>query len=398
MSLEKKVKRFDRATLGKAIRLDNGFMRVPAKLTRTGVFEYDAPGGKIVRELRLPEEVFKQVSLDSFYLKPVVDDHPTENNGVVDSTNVRRLSVGTVGTVTRDGKFVVADLMIVDSRANEKVEAGKRELSCGYFCDREPAEPGATWQDPESGESTPYDYIQRNITGNHVAIVARGRAGPEARISLDAAGDALQFDSQTQTGVQPQKETMKFTIHGVEFEVSTEIASAIAAERAINADTLTAVKAETVKLKSDADKAQAVTDSKSAEVTKLTADLASARDPKTLSAAVAERVALESKAVVVLGTETKLDAMSNQEIKIAVVAKSNPALKLDGKSADYINCAFDLVDAKSAAPVENPLTVAARKAIASTPEVKADGKPMTKADHHKAIFSIDASEVKPARF
>ena len=38
----------------------------------------------------------------------------------------------------------------------------------------------------------------------------------------------------------------------------------------------------------------------------------------------------------------KADEMSNEEIKKAVVAKVHPKLNLDGKSAEYIEVAFDL--------------------------------------------------------
>lgn len=399
MSLEKKVRRFDRATLGKAIRLDNGFIRAPAKLARVGVLEYVGTNGKTWRELRLPEEVFSADSLDSFYLKPVVDDHPNVNRGVVDADNARALTAGTVGVTKRDGDFVVADLMLTDAAVIAKVESGKREISCGYFCDREPAPAGAKWKDPNTDELIPYDFIQRNITGNHVAIVAKGRAGPEVRISLDA-GDAMQCDSQTQTGVQPQKANqMKFTIHGVDFEIDPAVVQAITAERQINADAMQAVKDSNAKLKADADKTSARADSADAKVATLTAELSSARDPKFLSAAITERVALENKAAPVLGADTKLDAMTNDQIKRAVVAKLNPALKLDEKSADYVQAAFDLVDVK-AIETTNPITEAARKAI-ETATPNQDTRPVSVADAKKkfnqSIFATDAAASKPSR-
>ena len=57
------------------------------------------------------------------------------------------------------------------------MERGKLEISCGYTCDTE-EKPGThpIWGD--------YDAIQRNILGNHVAIVDQGRAGT-AKVRMD---------------------------------------------------------------------------------------------------------------------------------------------------------------------------------------------------------------------
>ena len=56
-----------------------------------------------------------------------------------------------------------------------------------------------------------YDFIQRNIRANHVAIVDRARAGDSARIRLDSADAVL---------VEEEGNTVKIKLDGaVEFDV-----------------------------------------------------------------------------------------------------------------------------------------------------------------------------------
>lgn len=145
-------------------------------IARTGTMDY-APGevpidpgiGLLIRIERRAEEVFRQNTIDSFAGKPVCDDHPPED---VTPANWRNYAVGVVQNPRRgDGAFedcLVADLLITDADAIEAVLSGKREVSCGYDAEYYQIEPGR-------GE-------QRNIVGNHVALVDRGRCGPRCSI------------------------------------------------------------------------------------------------------------------------------------------------------------------------------------------------------------------------
>ena len=85
------------------------------------------------------------------------------------------------GTLRKDGEFVAGELLVTDADLIKKLEDGAaRELSCGYNCDLD-EKPGVT------ADGLRYDAIQRNIRGNHVAVVPKGRAGPEARVRMDGA-------------------------------------------------------------------------------------------------------------------------------------------------------------------------------------------------------------------
>lgn len=121
---------------------------------------------------RRPEEVFADAALASFEGKPVTDDHPPE---LLTPDTVRQYEKGHAQNV-RPGSgewegYVLADLHIHDRELMDKIQAGKREISCGYECEYR-KEPDGT-------------YSQHNIRGNHVAVVDRGRAGKRAAI-LDA--------------------------------------------------------------------------------------------------------------------------------------------------------------------------------------------------------------------
>jgi hypothetical protein len=107
----------------------------------------------------------------SFESKPVTDGHPPEWVG---PSNVNAYHRGHArdlrkGEVMEDGEMpLVADLIIMDAVLIDKITAGLREISCGYDCQYVPIGEG--------------QYAQRQIRGNHIAVVKDGRAGDHVRI------------------------------------------------------------------------------------------------------------------------------------------------------------------------------------------------------------------------
>ena len=146
-------------------------------ISRTGDQEYmgweigipGAGGGQIVTVNRPPEEVFSTAALASFEGKPVTNDHPPV---LIGPDDVKTYEMGHAQNVRRgEGEweeYTLADLHIHDRELIDAVQSGKREISCGYECEYVP-----------NGDGT---YTQRNIRGNHVAVVERGRAGKRAAI------------------------------------------------------------------------------------------------------------------------------------------------------------------------------------------------------------------------
>jgi len=194
--------RIDRGNLSKPVKMSNGWLRIDGRITRTGVFTYRNSDGTMRRELRLPEEVFKSDAMQSFALVPVTDEHPP---GFLDAKNTREYARGSVaGTLRKDGEFIAGELLVTDADLIKKLEDGAaRELSCGYNCDLDEV-PGVT------SDGLRYDAIQRNIRGNHVAVVPKGRAGPEARVRMDGASvEVLDGDDD-----QPRDESGKWSSTG----------------------------------------------------------------------------------------------------------------------------------------------------------------------------------------
>ena len=70
------VMRLDFGAFSKVERTPQGGMRIPANLTRTGVFIYRRKDGTERRELREPAEVFHADSLSTLRSAPVTNLHP----------------------------------------------------------------------------------------------------------------------------------------------------------------------------------------------------------------------------------------------------------------------------------------------------------------------------------
>jgi hypothetical protein len=211
--LNKPVRRYDVGTLTGAHRTPQGYLRAPAYATRTGVFRYQQPDGTVRREYRPADEVFKQDSLATLAGIPLTNNHPTS---LLDQKNTREHSIGYTGdTVTQEGDMVKVPVTITDEDSINAVEGGKKqEVSCGYTCDLEDT-PGVT----AAGEE--YDFIQKNIVYNHLAIVGKGRAGPAARIHLDSA-DAVMVTQNLEGD-----KMVKIDIDGTKFDVAPEAADAM---------------------------------------------------------------------------------------------------------------------------------------------------------------------------
>lgn len=142
---------------------------------------------------RLPEDVFRAETIDSFNGKSIVDNHPDDVNGV-NPANWQELSVGVVLDPRRgkgdQSEVLLADLLITHKDAIEAVLAGKREVSCGYDCQYAIAEDGRGFQ--------------QNIIGNHVALVEKGRCGARCAIG-DRQGAEMKLIDKLRGLVGPDK-------------------------------------------------------------------------------------------------------------------------------------------------------------------------------------------------
>lgn len=338
------VRRYDAPeAMQKPEHLPNGWLKCDAVLTKTGVFKYRNPDGTERRELRLPQNVFDNTSLETFRLVPVTDDHP--DVGWLDATNTKQYQCGTVEMPIRDGDKMRAKMLITDSALVAKIlNRDKVQVSNGYFADLE----------IRSGEyeGEAFDAVQTNIRGNHVAIVDEARAGPEARIKLDSSDavmvDVLKGDHAPQ-GVKKMANVCKYRIDKVDYEdVPVAAAQAFKAHEKELENKLDKKRAKIEELTADNGRLAGRCDALTAELKKTQEALRASRDPKTLASFVNARVDLVSKAKELIGSDDfKADAMSDREIKTAVIAKLSPGLKLDGKSDEYVTACFDTLSTKS---------------------------------------------------
>lgn len=313
--------------IGKVEVLPSGALRIPGRLTRTGVLVYKRADGTEQRELRLPEEVFHADSLATLRAAAVTDLHP---RGQVTPDNWQHLSVGTVGDdVRRDGEteWVAASVIVARADAIGKVQSGERsELSCGYACtiDETPGE----W----NGER--YDAVQRGITYNHLAILPKGtaRAGSGAALRLDSDGHEIAPVEEP-----PKKEQVKMKkvrIDGRTFELEDDVASAFErhdAEKDAEIASLTSKATEATKR---ADKAEARADAAEAEVK-------TATSPEAMAERVRARTKLVTDARKLAGADFKVDGKTDEQVRADAIAAVNGADFVKDKSADYIESAFD---------------------------------------------------------
>jgi Uncharacterized protein conserved in bacteria (DUF2213) len=137
---------------------------------------------KVFRPL---DEVTSKETIASFDGKSIVDEHPPAHmapGSLVTIDNERDLTCGhmqnvRVGPALGTGEVpLIADLHVKDSDLIDKIDAGIRDVSCGY-----------TYILKRLANGT---FIQTNIRGNHIAVVPQGRAGADISIQDSAATDS----------------------------------------------------------------------------------------------------------------------------------------------------------------------------------------------------------------
>lgn len=205
----------------------NGWYEVKRNpLSKVGVFPYlgkyisgSPDPAQIYNVLRPAEELAAPEFLQSIRLTPWIDDHVMlgKENRSLGVVNAEDKGVhGVIGECTvfepdgNGGGTVYGNIKLFSSTLADAIELGKNELSLGYRCQYEYA-PGV-W----NGQS--YDYIQRNIRGNHVASVEEGRMGAEVAVldsftfTFDAKDIEIMADENKDAGGGPSLEDLVATL------------------------------------------------------------------------------------------------------------------------------------------------------------------------------------------
>ncbi len=342
--VQRGVSRFDRSELKPLKILPNGWAKADGYLGRTGCLTYHRNGKPWV-EYRPPDEAFRADSLDTFTGVPLTNGHPPPNPNLhgaqlLDAENTRDFQVGhVVGTPRRDGDMVRADMLITDAAAIDDLRAGRAQLSCGYLADVDPT-PGVT---PDGQH---YDAIQRNVRGNHVALVAEGRAGPQARVRVDS----LEMEPVASTHGQGDRPMLtKIKLDGVEFEVECRDPAFVSAFERYRTDhkakkaefeaKVDSLKAKRDEARTEVEKEKARADAAEAALKAKTDELSKA--PEQIRKEIEARAKLNGIAREILGSETKVDEMSATDLMKAVIVATDPEAKLDGADPTYLAARFD---------------------------------------------------------
>jgi len=304
------VQRYDFAELQARVDAD-GFLYDTPIAGRVGIQEYRRADGVVVRELRLPEEVFHPDALSSAKGKPITVDHPGE--GRVNKKNAHRVTVGTIiSEGKQDGDYVRNDIVIHSPDSIGE----RRQLSYGYSA-RMDETPG---EHPVYGR---YDSIQRDIRINHLSVVKNARAGAIAKLNLDGNEDFSTPQEHAPMTVKVKLDS------GIEYDAVPEVAAELAKLRA---DASSA--AEQLKT---IPQLQAKVDALEAETAGFTAKLDAAKAEGKVQAEA--RAKLDSTAAAFkVDTAGKTD----REVKEAVILAVRKDAKLEGKTAEYIDAAFEL--------------------------------------------------------
>lgn len=319
------VLRFDfNGSSGEFKRTAQGFLRVNARLTKTGIFKYDNG-----REYRSVEEVFREDSLESLKGAPVTDLHPSEKSldNFLTPTNAKHYIIGITESIERDGDYLKGSLIIFHENAIKAIESGERkEISLGYKC-RLDKTPGA-----HNGEA--YDAIQRDIIVNHVAIGPKGwgRAGPDCSIRTDS------------TSIKGQDVTETMRIDGIDIALSRDSISNLLAER-----------------KREFDELRGRLDAIGLELEKEKAARVSLEDPEALEKRIQSRLALIEKCRSLLGADYKLDGKNDNDLKLDVIGKYYPDSTIPKEDQSYIEGMFNAICGMQAS--RNDSLAATRQAI-----------------------------------
>ena len=162
----------------------NGWFEVKDNpLSMVGVFPYsgrsvspECDPDRIYMVYRPAEELNSADCIDSFKLIPWIDNHVmlgSEDEGLTPSEQK-----GVQGVIGQDvyfnGDTLKGNIKVFSEAMANLIANGKKELSCGYRCRYEYA--------PGTYDGVKYDYVQRDIRGNHLALVENGRMGPDVAV------------------------------------------------------------------------------------------------------------------------------------------------------------------------------------------------------------------------
>lgn len=335
---------------------DEGYLVVPATISRPGMQLYKAielvpsldklptkykPDDPIT-VYRPPEEVFKEESVNSFKNIAVTNNHPPE---FLNSKNHKKYSVGLVlSDVCGDDAHVKGTIKVTDYDTINEIKDGKVDISAGYHSN-------VYFEEGTTPEGEPYQAIQKDIMGNHVAVVVRGRAGSEVRLADGLDRPSEHSEKLASEGVKRSSGTENTEKLGGASEPEEELGpDGIPGDNALNAFGDKKVTTESTE----------VEDENIKEIKELTMKLEDAMTKineltvtnEELSSQILDQAGIDSlvedRMQLIDACSKLVDSLdytgkSNLDLKKEVLITKMPNVSLEDKSNDYINAAFDVI-------------------------------------------------------
>ena len=166
----------------------NGWFEVEGNpLSKVGVFQYsgkfisaDLPQDELFWVYRPKESLSDPETIDSFKLVPWTNDHPKRLLGDPDQGGIAPEDKGIEGVIGErvyfdpDDEMLKGNIKVFSRTHADRIASGKEELSVGYRSKYE--------YSPGTYKGQPYQYVQTEIRGNHLASVDHGRMGPDVAV------------------------------------------------------------------------------------------------------------------------------------------------------------------------------------------------------------------------
>lgn len=320
---------------------DQGYLRVPGRVARTGIQHYlakelqltDRKPDEVVAVYRPPEEVFSPDSLATYKDVDATDDHPLK---LVDAKSFKKVAVGhTTDAAKQEADFVVVDLIFKDQSAIDAIQSGKCSLSAGYEAEYH-YEPGTT------ADGEPYEFVQRNIRINHIALVDRARAGQEAKL----------YDHKPRGKVMATVTLDGQTVE-VEDKSTAQLIQRAFDEQGKSVKEMEAkakeMEDEAAGIRKELEEAKASSDAKDEELEKA--------KKESSDSAIAERIKgiseVKDAALKVAGPKFSCDSLDPLAIKREALKVSRPTVDWAEKSEHYVQAAWDMaVESADSDPVK----------------------------------------------
>ena len=188
----------------------NGWYEIQGNpISRVGVFDYlgSSCGGadpdRMYRVYRPAEELADPECVASFRLLPWVVRHAMlgpENAGLT-PPEVKGIH-GVIGEnvyFDADRQMLCANIKVFSESMAAAIDAGMDELSAGYRCVYD-------WT-PGAWNGEPYDCVQRQVRGNHLALIEEGRMGPQVAVMDHIDHFVFTFDAKELIPMADKPET-----------------------------------------------------------------------------------------------------------------------------------------------------------------------------------------------